>query len=134
MKNNPDRLFIDKKDRKLFNTLKKEIFKDIQNKDQFLFAMSIGYKNNAKRVLDSKEGFFLSGYMNLEDKALINSIAIAEKGSIDVLDDTELVYSISQEYAHGGIRLLHDEATTQQYGSFIKQFEKEIIDILGTIK
>lgn len=133
----PDRLHIDKEDRKLYDELDKENmlkFKDNggrrTRKEQFIFSMVIGYKNTIKRPLDTKDGFFNTRDMRLEDEALINAIAINDNNSVDVLANREEVFQIAEEYAHAGIRLLHDKIkSTQLGGSFDKQFEKELIDI-----
>ena len=59
-----------------------------------------------------------------------DAIAINDNNSVDVLANREEVFQIAEEYAHAGIRLLHDKIkSTQLGGSFDKQFEKELIDI-----
>lgn len=133
----PDRLHIDKEDRKLYDELDKENmlkFKDKggrrTRKEQFIFSMVIGYKNKIKRPLDTKDGFFNTRDMRLEDEAIIDAIAINDNKSVDVLANREEVFQIAEEYAHAGIRLLYDRIkSTQLGGSFDKQFEKELIDI-----
>jgi len=55
----PDRLGIDKADRELYDhdTVKNEILRGRRRKEQFLFAMAIGFKNRVKRPLDTREGW-----------------------------------------------------------------------------
>ena len=101
----PDRLFVDKKDRDLYDndSLKKELFAGRTRKEQFLFAMSIGFKNQVHRSLDTRENFFLVKDMHVEDEAMLDMVAIHhEEGSIDVLLSREKVFNIAQEYAHAG--------------------------------
>lgn len=123
----PDRLSIEKdKDRKLYNILAKEIFKDITRKDQFLFAMAFGYLYGTSIELGAKEGFFLAKDMGPEDEALLYALALKETDSIDLLANQAEVYRIAEQYAHGGIRHLHDQVTSKQPGSFYKRFEKDV--------
>ena len=132
----PDRLHIDKEDRKLYDELDKENmlkFKDKggrrTRKEQFFFAMVIGFKNKIKMGLETKEGFFNTRDMRIDDEALIDAIAINDNNSVDVLANREEVFQIAEEYAHAGIKLLHNKINSTQLGSFDKQFEKEILDI-----
>jgi len=127
----PDRLYIDRDDRKLYEKIEKEdVFKGRTRKEEFLFAMAIGFKNKVKRSLKMKEGFFLTKDLKPEDETLINVIAIWGSNSVEVLlSNKEKVFEIAEEYAHGGIRLLHDSIESTQYGSFSKQFEKTLHEI-----
>jgi hypothetical protein len=127
MSNIPDRIDIEKGEREtLYDTI--DIFKNKSRKEQFLFAMAIGYKNKVKRKLETREGFFLIKDMRLEDEALINAIAINDSNSVEILANKEDVFRIAEEYAHAGIKLLFDKIESTQFGSFEKQFEKELFD------
>lgn len=128
----PDRLYIDKEDRELYDhdTVKSEILAGRERKEQFLFAMAIGFKNQVKRPLDAREGFFLAKNMHPEDEALVDTVAIHDTGSADVLSDREAVFRIAEEYAHAGIRLLYDKAASGQPGSFFKKLEVELFSLL----
>jgi hypothetical protein len=131
----PDRLDIDKADRELYDhdTINSEILTGTTRKEQFLFAMSIGFKNQVKRPLDVGEGFFLAKDMSPEDEALIDAVAIYDTGSADVLSDRRAVFRIAEEYAHAGIRLLYDRATSGQPGSFYKKLEVELFNLLEAL-
>ncbi len=99
-------------------------------KDEFLFAMAIGFKNKVKPSLKMpKDGFFLTKDLKPEDEALINAMAVWESNSVDVLSNKEEVFKIAEEYAHGGVRILHDSIGSTQFGSFSKQFEKMLHEI-----
>jgi len=132
MNNTPDRINIEKSDRNLYDEI--EIFKNKNRKDQFLLAMSIGFKNRAKHPIKSRDGFFLFKDMKLEDEALIKAVAIKEEGSVEVLSNLDKVFKIVEEYAHAGIKILHDMVMSTQYGSFTDVFEKELFDIYKEIK
>jgi hypothetical protein len=127
----PDRLFIDKADRKLYDhdALQSEIFAGKTRKEQFLFAMSIGFKNQVHRPLDTREGWFRTEYMNNEDETMLDMVAVNHTGRVDVLSNREEVFKIAEEYAHAGIRLLHDEVTSGQPGSFSKKLELDLFGI-----
>lgn len=126
----PDRLYIDKDDRQLYEKLEEEeMFNGRTRKEEFLFTMAIGFKNKIKRPLDKNEGFFLTKDLRPEDETLINALAIWETNSVDVLSNKEEVFKIAEEYAHGGVRILHDSIGSTQFGSFSKQFEKTLHEI-----
>jgi hypothetical protein len=125
----PDRFYIDKDDRQYYEKLTEDNFlnfKDKSQREQFLLAMAVGYENERKHVLKSREGFFFSSYM--PDKTLINSLAINEKGTVDVLADEKEVFNIAEQYASGGVRFLVDAINQTQFGSYDKYFEKELFD------
>lgn len=133
MARKPDRLSIDELDKALYDDIEKEVFPDAQNKDQFLFAMAFGFKHRANPKIARREGFVRAEYLTPGDKALINALAVAETGSIAVLTNRARVYQIAEEYAHGGIRLLHDQVESVQHGSFYKRFERDLFDMLEEI-
>ncbi len=124
----PDRIDIDKADRYFYDhdVLKSELFENRTRKEQFLFAMAYGFKNKVNRHLDTKEGFFLAKDMRPEDETMIDLVASYNAGFVDVLSDREKVFSIAEEYAHAGIKLLYDEVTSGQPGSFLKKLELEL--------
>lgn len=132
----PDRLNIDKSDRELYDhdTISNEILADRTRKEQFLFAMAAGFKNQVRRPLDSREGFFLAKDMGPKDEALLDAVAIHDTESADVLADREAVYRIAEEYAHAGIKLLYDMVTSSQPGSFYKQLEVELFTLLDALE
>lgn len=131
-KKEPDRLCIDKSDRDLYNIIKREsIFLGKGDKELFIIAMAFGFKNKARISLPNREtsGYTRTSYLTLQDKALIYAVALKEKGSVEVLSDKEEVFKIAEEYAHGGIKILHDTIESTQFGSFSKQFEKKLYEI-----
>lgn len=137
----PDRIYIDKKDRDLYQKLNEEeitTFKDKggrrTRKEQFLFALSIGFKNGVKRKLETKEGFFLVKDLHPEDEALLNTIAVYDSNSVEILSNKGEVYKIVEEYAHAGIRLLCEKIKSTTHGSFDKHLEKELHDIYSKLK
>lgn len=122
-----DRIYVDKKDRKLYDEI--EFFKGRSRKEQFLLAMSYGVKNNINKKIDKQEGFFLIKDMRPEDEALIYSVAIKHHEKIEVLANKNEIYQIAEEYARAGIKLLHDEVVSSEFGSFDVKLEKELSKI-----
>lgn len=130
----PDRLFVDDSDREIYEKCEREgIFvKGLNNKDKFIFALSIGFKNDYKRTVKMKFGFFHVRDLRPEDEALIYSIAIL-KNKIDIMSDKKNVYNLVEEYARGGIKILSDQIESGAYGSYWKHYEQEISDLLNNI-
>jgi len=127
----PDRLYIDKSDRKLYDKVSDEVFggQKEERKEQFLFAMAYGFENKIKRPLKKKEGFIRKEYLRDEDIALMNAVALSDSGSVEILDNKAKVFEIAEEYAHAGIKLIYAEVTSVEPGSFHKRFEKKLFDI-----
>ena len=132
----PDRLNIRKSDRKDYDRLleKDSPFAGKENKDLFMMALIIGFHEETRVKLDGKEGFFLLYHLNDKENSIIKAIAVAEEGDLNILLDKKKVYSIVEEYAAGGIKLLKDKVFSGGYGSYIKKLESELIDEFERIK
>lgn len=130
-----DRVNIDKSDISLYKDLDKDDFlKKLENKEKFLFALSIGFKNKIRRPLDSKEGYALLKYFKTRDNALIQSVALHDSNDPEILKDDEQVYKIAEEYAHAGIKILVDKIGSTAFGDFWKIFEKELYEVYDKIE
>ncbi len=130
MSNEPDRLYIDEKDREKYDQLlsKGNPFSREQgfdNKDLFLLAMCTGCNEGNKTQLKTRFGYFLSKNLSNEDEAIVFSIAVLEEG-LDVLRDKRKIYLIAEQYAAGGIHILYNNVFGGQLGSFIKRFENQL--------
>jgi hypothetical protein len=125
----PDRLYINKQDRKDYEKLldKDSPFKDNENKDVFIMAMTFGFAEGIRTKLEKKEGFIRVEYLNPSERALIAAIAVAEKGNLSVLADKKEEYAIAEEFAAGGVRLLKDKVFSGEYGSYSKRLEDELL-------
>jgi len=132
----PDRLNIRKSDRKDYDRLleKDSPFAGKENKDLFMMALIIGFHEETRVKLDRKEGFFLLYHLNDKENSIIKAIAVAKEGDLNILLDKKKVYSIVEEYAAGGIKLLKDKVFSGGYGSYIKKLESELIDEFERIK
>ena len=127
----PDRINIDKNDRELYNKLE-EVFQGKTRKEQFLFAMAFGFKNDVRRPLKTKEGFFLIKDLRPEDEALLNALAMFRSGP-EILSNKEEAFRMAEEYAHAGVKILADEIKSSSFGSFAKKFEKELFELFEKI-
>lgn len=128
-----DRFYVDKRDLEYFKKLKEKDspFSNLDNKNIFIAAMALGFKENKMMKLDSKEGYFLTDYLNDHEKALINSIAIYTEKDIKVLLDKEKIFTIAEEYARGGIMDLYERVFGKDYGTYDKKLEDDLIAIFN---
>ena len=136
MSSNPDRLYIELSDRELYKKVTEDsgLFQDKDSKDQFLFAMAVGVSNQLRIPLKKRDGFFLVTRLRTEDEALIDAVALSEEDNVDILADKSHVYKIAEEYAHAGIKILLDKIESIEFGSFWKQFEKDLIETHEEVK
>jgi hypothetical protein len=129
-----DRLAVDEKDRELYDRLKTtDIFEGKTRKEQFLFALAVGFGRGVKRPLQNRDRFFFAKDMTPGDEALLSAVAATDADSLEVLPDRARVFRIAEEYAHAGIRILADEIESTQYGTFEKHLEKQLHDMYDQI-
>lgn len=127
-----DRVFIRKSDRSDYKLLQEqEFFNGRTNKELFMMAMTIGFHEGSPMNFKKgeKDGFFLLKDLNDEEKSLFYSIAAAEK-DLNVLSNEDEVYTICEEYANCGIKLLKEKISSGEFGSFIKRFETELLEMI----
>lgn len=136
MSEGPDRLYIERKDKERFYDalLRKGSplgrHNGYQNKDVFLLAMCVGFKEKNRQKLSKREGYFLDKDLSNEERALLYALAVSEEANLEVLLDRKKVYSIAEEYANGGIPILYHKVFDESFGSFEKKFEADIVSFL----
>lgn len=128
----PELLYVDKDNKHLYDDLSFLQIKEFERKDQFMFAVAFGFINDFNPELKRKEFITRTSYLNEDDQALLNAIAVKSTGSIDVLSDKKEIYHIAERYANGGIQLLSDEVGSKP-GSFEKRLEKILIELSDKI-
>jgi dnd system-associated protein 4 len=133
-----DRIYMDKEDKELYEKLDEEEMLrhkggNRTRKEQFLFAMAVGFEKGTKRELEKREGLFNLKDLKLEDEILINAVAISETKSISIISQKNNVYKIAEEYAHAGIKLLVNEIQSCEFGSFEKFYEKKLKEIYSKL-
>lgn len=77
-------------------------------KDVFMVAACVGFATDQREPLNGFGGEFLPAVFSPDDEAIVNAIAVAETGGIEILhpDREEEKCRIAEEYANGGIDLL----------------------------
>ncbi len=125
-----DRLFMDKDDRKLYEKLEtEELFLNKSKREHFLYAMAIGFKNNVRFPLESKDGLFHTTDLRPEDESLIKALAlITTDNNFEILSNKDEMFTIAEEYARGGIRLIIDKIESMPLGSYELHCEKNLFD------
>ena len=134
----PDRLYIENKDKRLYDAL---LDKDsplarkngFDNKDIFLLAMNIGLEQGVQLELKKRLGYFHVKNLSNEELAILYAIAV-DKHGLEVIKDLKTVYQIAEEYANGGIRSLYDDVFSADFGSFEKRLEKELRELAKQAK
>lgn len=128
----PDRVSIRKSDRQEYDRLKEKDspLAGRENKDLFIIAMITGYHEGSRIELDKKDGFVRTEYFNEKEKSLIKAIAIEEEGNLEVLRNKEKIFSVAEEYAAGGIKILKDKALGGEFANYFKRLEAELNDEL----
>ena len=128
-----DRLFINKSDRKDYEMLlksKDSPFLSRRNKVPFVIAMLFGVKARTRTRLKKKDGWIYVDYLNDDEESIIKAIAVFEAGDLNVLLDKDRVYTIAEEYAATGIKLLKAKVFSGGYGTFAKKLESDLITLL----
>lgn len=100
---------------------KHSMYKDLETKpnspfyeeelvDIWLFTVGYGRQHGEREPLPGNKKWMVR-MTSLDDDAewIVKSVAIEETGTTDVLQDGKQVFTIAQEYANAGIRLVHDE-------------------------
>lgn len=133
----PDRLYIKKSDYDDYNRLKAKDspLNKKDNKSLFLLAVSFGYHfGERETIISDRKDFVRMEYLSDVEKSLLHALAIAEKNNLEVLFDKKEVYTIAEEYATNGLKVLKDIVFSGTYGSFSKNLEADLLDMFETIK
>lgn len=94
--------------------------KDLANKDFFFLAMALGINNKTQRPLTQREGFVRAEYLHESDHALLKAVALSTTKDMTILQDTEKIFGIAEEYAMGGLE--HFKALVlEQPGSLVRK-------------
>jgi hypothetical protein len=128
-----DRIYIDEDTLDFYDNSKILNNHKIDRKDQFLVAMAYGVMANLPPIeIKKKKGLFLTKNLKENEMSLFYSIAIKEK-DVHCINDLDDVYSIVQEYANLGIRLINRLEEKCSFEQHMKQFEKVITDHMKTL-
>lgn len=120
-----EKFYIDVSDRAIYDRLERELpIKKISKKDLFMFALVTGYQSKLKIPVNKRLEFFWANNLKPEDEIVIRSIVLDEEKNVGILQNTEQLVGIAQDYAHGGVSILKEKL--DQYGSYIKYIEMEL--------
>lgn len=128
----PRDLDVDLANHELFEKLKnyeRSPFYGRTMKDIFIFAMSVGFSEQARKRLSKRKGTIPTATLTDDDDWLIRTIAIAEEKTLDILFDEMKVYEIAEEYANGGIRLLVNTLLDTKPGDPSKKLESNVLKL-----
>jgi len=133
-----DRVFCDSlKDYKVLKEETELFKKENANSSIFIMAMALGFKGGKIHKIPlkkGKEGVVRLTYFKEEHISMIKAVAIIDSGE-DILFDEDKVYSIAEEYANGGIRLLKKALIgNKEPGSYIKKLCTGLLEISKKIE
>jgi len=132
-KDEPDRLYIRKKDREDYSLIlgAGSPLQGQEAKVAFIMAMLAGYTEGKELELGSqKEGYVRTEYLTDLEKTIIKAIAVKKTGGLDVLQDKREVYAIAERFAAGGLESLKNQLFGE-YGSYEKRLELLLRDELA---
>ena len=126
-----DRLYVEKEvkenlipkldDKKIFNLDKTHI----ERIELFLYAMSLGLKENELCEVKHSDGLIREASIQPEQMSLITSLLackLIKENEIDAITDKEKIYSLAQNYANKGFLII--KGYVEDYS---KEREEELI-------
>lgn len=126
-----DRLFCN--DRKEYQALKNAttIFKKEELSKIFIIAMALGFNKKQRVPLkkSNRDDLTRISYLKEEQIGMIRALALKEEGNVEVLLDDEKIYSIAEEYANGGLKILKSLVIGEEPGSYVKKLCSELLEI-----
>lgn len=96
--------------------------------DIFIYSMAIGYHMKIRVPLKKKLGLFLVNVIKNREW-ILNSIAVAEINSIDVLLRKQEVIRIAEEYANGGIKELEKQILSREPGDVYRRMHADLLEL-----
>jgi hypothetical protein len=128
----PEILHCRKGEKEIYDRLSKDedIFKKKDLKHIFLLSAVIGFIEGRRNPIDKREpgGLIRFSYLDEEDKGLLKSIAVVTYKKLDILVDKKSVYSLAEEYASGGLKILEREVFEGEFGSYKKRLGAKLMD------
>ena len=131
-----DRVFIRKKDREIYQTIRTQEgdLQGASNADLFLMAMMFGYDKNSKEDIKIMEktppklndGLIRTVSFSTDAWDLIKSFAVHIDQDVNVLANNDRMLDIAQRYACEGISVLNMKYNEDKHG-FLKYLE-DLID------
>ena len=105
------KFFVDKKAHKLFRDLvdlKGSLLYGRDLKDVFILSMAFGFRLGKKKPLEKRQEVADITVFSEQQITLIKAVAVTSEKNLEVLLDKKRIFTIAEEYANGGILLLHE--------------------------
>ena len=131
------RLHFDDYDAKIYDNLRKSygVFKNLPYIDIFSVALIYGLKEGYRTPLEKKGssiGRVVESVIdNSELRYLMKAIAVDEEDSLEVLLDTDKYFTISEEYAKTGLKILEQDFIENE--ELLDEMELELIQCYDEI-
>lgn len=128
-----DRFYVQKDRHRLFQRLcDKEVGVFEHLKDVFVFAAALGYRYERRRPIeiDRQHVGFWHYLSENRDVPLLQSIAVAETGGLEVLGSQSDIILIAEEFANGGVELLEQMRSIDRDASLIN-VATEVLALAG---
>lgn len=113
-KESKNRIFVRKKDREIYQSIKVSngILGGVSNSKLFVMAMVLGFKEKGKGSLknissDANDGFIRIESVDDDSWNLIKAYALYEEEDLNVLGDMNKIIDIAEKYANEGIKVLN---------------------------
>ncbi|VVB99057.1 Uncharacterised protein [uncultured archaeon] len=137
----PRELGIQESKRPLFKQLTEDKFSPFYGrplKEVFMCAFALGYKRSKKEEVIKRKADIRFESLSEQQKWILISVAIKAMGDITLLTEEEKqrrIWEIAEQYANGGIKLLHDIVYQSGYeGLGTKLLEDELRGELKTLE
>lgn len=133
-KSQRDRFYVQRDRHQLYQRLcDKDVGVFEHLKDVFVFAAALGFRHQRRRPIEGERqhvGFWHYLSEN-RDVPLLQSIAVAETGGLEVLGDQGDIILVAEEYANGGIELLDQMRSIDRDASLVN-VATEVIGLAGS--
>ena len=94
---------------------------------EFTYKANGWSRSRTSKAIPSVKEYVEVEYFDDKDLSIMKAIAIQEEG-LDVLLDSKKVFRIAEEYATTGINILKNEIYGEEYGTFIKRLESDLVE------
>ena len=96
----------------------------IGHKEQFLLALSLGFKLGSPTELKKPVDLTRSAYMNEEEESLFYAIAINHFKDVKDTGSVADIYNLAEQYANSGIQIVMDLEKDSSYENYQIKFER----------
>ena len=125
----PSRIKIDNSKFELFQKVRQKFPKSCYNSDIFALAVAYGYDAGLKVPIESKRDYINTVSISDELNSVMLLIALAEFSDVNqLIINPSLMFELAEEYANGGIDLLHNDLMNSG-GDFNQHLAEKLIHL-----